>query len=101
MHRVGGYRFVSPSAPLSPNGNLPLLFSPTGIGGQNVTRNGGPQIGACLILSDILPATASLGLSLMSGRKMSGIHARSATEGIALLFSLSKTTRHRRPTETC
>ena len=28
------------------------LFSPTGDGGQNVTQNGGPQIGACLILSD-------------------------------------------------
>ena len=28
---------------------------PQGNGGQNVARNGGPQIGACLILSDLKP----------------------------------------------
>ena len=29
------------------------LFPPPGNGGQNVTRNGRPQFGACLILSEL------------------------------------------------
>ena len=30
------------------------LFSQQGNGGQNVTRHGGPRIGVCFILSDLL-----------------------------------------------
>ena len=35
------------------------LFPPEGDGGQNVTRNGGAQTGACLILSDYFLVTYS------------------------------------------
>ena len=34
------------------NSSMKLHFLPAGNRGKNVTRNGGPQIGACLILSD-------------------------------------------------
>ena len=72
-----GYHFVSLSPPFSPSGSGPFplrcrktpsfsgnsyyfhriscmnpLFPPPGNRGQNVTRNGGPQIGACLILAE-------------------------------------------------
>ena len=40
------------------------LFSPLGSWGRKVTRNGGPQFGACLVLSDDCTAVAAIRLRM-------------------------------------
>ena len=49
-------RFPRGALPFSGTGSC---FLPPGNGGQNMTRHGGPQIGACLILSEKLPQVFS------------------------------------------